>query len=72
MLVITEPELIKELLKNSERAFPKRTSRDRRKEDDFVLKILGDGLVTSEGERWAKKRKLANHAFHGETLKVYF
>ncbi|TYH91058.1 hypothetical protein ES332_A13G091800v1 [Gossypium tomentosum] len=69
MLVITEPELIKELLKNSERAFPKRTSRERKKEDDFVLKILGDGLVTSEGEKWAKKRKLANHAFHGETLK---
>ncbi|TYJ00571.1 hypothetical protein E1A91_A13G094200v1 [Gossypium mustelinum] len=69
MVVITEPELIKELLKNSERAFPKRTSRERKKEDDFVLKILGDGLVTSEGEKWEKKRKLANHAFHGETLK---
>ncbi|XVF18934.1 hypothetical protein REPUB_Repub11eG0066400 [Reevesia pubescens] len=69
-LFITEPELVKEVLKSSERDFPKRTSRDMKKnEDEFALKLLGDGLVTSEGEKWAKQRKLANHAFHGESLK---
>ncbi|KAE8710155.1 CYP749A22 protein [Hibiscus syriacus] len=68
-LIITEPELAKELLKSNEGAFPKRTSRERKGEDDFSIKILGDGLVTSEGEKWAKHRKLANHAFHGESLK---
>ena len=72
-LFITEPEVVKEVLKNSERAFPKKTSRDRKKnEENFIIKILGDGLVTSEGEKWAKQRKLANHAFHGESLKVNF
>ncbi|GMJ04591.1 PHYB ACTIVATION TAGGED SUPPRESSOR 1 [Hibiscus trionum] len=69
LLIITEPELVRELLKSNEGVFPKRTSRERKKEDEFAIKILGDGLVTSEGEKWAKHRKLANHAFHGETLK---
>ncbi|EOY01606.1 Cytochrome P450 [Theobroma cacao] len=69
-LFITEPELVKEVLKSSERAFPKRTSRERkRNEDEFALMILGDGLVTSEGEKWARQRKLANYAFHGDSLK---
>ena len=37
---------------------------------NYVKKLLGDGLVTSEGEKWAKMRKLANFAFHAESLKV--
>ncbi|XVF43277.1 hypothetical protein PTKIN_Ptkin02bG0027500 [Pterospermum kingtungense] len=69
-LFITEPELVKEFLKSSERDFPKRTSRERKKnEHNFMVNILGDGLATSHGEKWAKHRKLANHAFHGESLK---
>ncbi|KAK9934965.1 hypothetical protein M0R45_022085 [Rubus argutus] len=35
----------------------------------FVKKLLGNGLGTAEGEHWAKLRKVANHAFHGESLK---
>jgi cytochrome P450 len=38
----------------------------------FTRQILGNGLVTAEGEHWAKLRKVANHAFHGESLKVSF
>lgn len=63
-LVVTEPELIKEILNNRERAFPKADN------EGYVKKILGDGLVTTEGEKWGKLRKLANYAFHGESLKV--
>ncbi|KAK9921904.1 hypothetical protein M0R45_030397 [Rubus argutus] len=33
------------------------------------MKILGNGLGLAEGEHWAKLRKVANHAFHGESLK---
>ncbi|XWS69607.1 hypothetical protein CRYUN_Cryun04dG0193000 [Craigia yunnanensis] len=62
-MVITEPELVKEVLRNSEGAFPKR------KAEAYIFKILGDGLVATEGEKWARQRKLANHAFHGESLK---
>ena len=54
-LVITEPELVKDVLKNSEGAVPKR------KAPEYMKKILGDGLVTTEGEKWGKQRKLANH-----------
>ncbi|OMO72089.1 Cytochrome P450 [Corchorus olitorius] len=71
-LYITEPELVKELLKSNDGsgAFPKRTSRERKKiEEDFVFKLIGDGLVTAEGQKWARQRKLANYAFHGESLK---
>lgn len=64
LLVITEPDLIKEVLKNSEKAFPKR------KVTYFLSKILGDGLATTVREKWARQRKLANYAFHGESLKV--
>ncbi|KAH7515789.1 hypothetical protein FEM48_Zijuj10G0063700 [Ziziphus jujuba var. spinosa] len=62
-LVVTDPDLIKEILNNKDRAFPKFEI------EALVKKLLGDGLVNSEGEKWAKLRKLANHAFHGESLK---
>ncbi|KAF8040368.1 hypothetical protein BT93_B2562 [Corymbia citriodora subsp. variegata] len=63
-LVITEPELIKEVLINRDKTFPKIGARD------FSKKILGEGLVsTKDGVKWAKKRRLANHTFHGESLK---
>ncbi|XP_048137018.1 cytochrome P450 CYP749A22-like isoform X2 [Rhodamnia argentea] len=63
-LVITEPELIKEVLLNRERTYTKTGTKD------FTKKLLGDGLVsTADGKKWAKQRKLANHAFHGESLK---
>ncbi|KAL5828588.1 hypothetical protein ACOSQ3_018056 [Xanthoceras sorbifolium] len=62
-LVVTEPELIKEILNNKDGSYPKTKLRG------YVKKLLGDGLVTSQGEKWFKQRKLANHAFHGESLK---
>ncbi|KAK7822137.1 cytochrome p450 cyp749a22 [Quercus suber] len=64
-MVVTEPELIKEILNNRDNAFPKPKTTE-----GFIKKLLGDGLVTSEGEKWAKMRKLANSAFHAESLKV--
>ncbi|GMJ02251.1 cytochrome P450, family 72, subfamily A, polypeptide 10 [Hibiscus trionum] len=62
-LVISEPELVKEVLKNSQKAFPKP------KPTLLGSKLFGKGLVMVEGEKWVKQRKLANHVFHGESLK---
>ncbi|GMJ01817.1 PHYB ACTIVATION TAGGED SUPPRESSOR 1 [Hibiscus trionum] len=62
-LVISEPELVKEALKNTETTFPKR------KPSIYFDKLLGKGLATIEGEKWARHRKLANTVFHGESLK---
>jgi len=63
-LVITELELVKEVLNNKDGVYPKT------KTQGYVKNLLGDGLVVSEGEKWVKFRKLANHAFHTESLKV--
>ncbi|KAK0573969.1 hypothetical protein LWI29_016372 [Acer saccharum] len=62
-LVVTEPEQIKEILNNKDGSYPKT------KLEGYVKKLLGDGLVMTEGEKWFKLRKLANHAFHGESLR---
>ncbi|TYI45522.1 hypothetical protein E1A91_D13G042900v1 [Gossypium mustelinum] len=62
-LLITDPDLVKEVLKNSDKAFRKP------KASYFFDKLLGDGLASTEREKWARQRKLANYAFHGESLK---
>ncbi|PRQ40569.1 putative cytochrome P450 [Rosa chinensis] len=62
-LVISEPELIKEIL-NKKDAYPKR------KLLPLMKKIFGEGLATTtDPEKWEKLRKQANHAFHGDSLK---
>ncbi|OVA02437.1 Cytochrome P450 [Macleaya cordata] len=63
-LIVTEPDLIKEILNNRDGTYTKR------KMDGYTKKLFGDGLVMNRGEKWARHRKLANHAFHGESLKV--
>ncbi|CAN1313143.1 Cytochrome P450 CYP749A22 [Linum perenne] len=62
-LVVTEPELIKEVLNCRDGAYEKIGFQD------FIRDLLGDGLVLSRGDKWSKMRKLATHAFHGESLK---
>ncbi|XP_021824403.1 cytochrome P450 CYP749A22-like isoform X3 [Prunus avium] len=63
-LVIMEPELCKEILSNKDGAYPKREP------EGYVKKLVGDSMgTTNQADKWAKVRKLANHAFHGESLK---
>ncbi|KAI3671912.1 hypothetical protein L1987_87109 [Smallanthus sonchifolius] len=62
-LFVTEPELVKEVLNNRDGAYPKMDM------VGYAKKLLGESLITSEGEKWAKVRKLANHTFHSESLK---
>lgn len=61
--MVTDPELVKEVLIDRHGVFLKP------KFSAFVLKILGDGIGASRGAKWAKMRKLANHAFRAERLK---
>ncbi|KAF2298920.1 hypothetical protein GH714_029106 [Hevea brasiliensis] len=65
-LVVTEPELVKEILNSKEKTYCKIAFQE------YLKKLLGDGLVLSSGNKWLKMRKLANHAFHGESLKSMF
>lgn len=62
-LFISDPELVKEMLMNREGLFPKMDM------EWYVKKVLGESLITNEGEKWEKIRKLANHTFHSESLK---
>ncbi|KAK8987960.1 hypothetical protein V6N11_065564 [Hibiscus sabdariffa] len=62
-LVISETELVKEVLKNSEKIYPKK------KNSIYTSKLTGNGLPSIEGEKWVRQRKLANYVFHGESLK---
>ncbi|XP_038717360.1 cytochrome P450 CYP749A22-like [Tripterygium wilfordii] len=63
-LYVSEGELVKEILNNKEKSYPKR---------DLALhvkKLIGNSVAALfEGEQWTKMRKLANHAFRGETLR---
>jgi PHYB activation tagged suppressor 1 len=63
-LVVTDTEHIKEILNNKDKNYTKREA------EGFAKKLLGNGLVTlQDGEKWFKRRKIANHAFHAEGLK---
>ncbi|XP_065864448.1 cytochrome P450 CYP749A22-like [Euphorbia lathyris] len=62
-LTVTEPELIKEILNDRDGNFPKQEA------DPYVKKLLGDGIITTCGDKWFKLRKLSNHAFHSDSLK---
>nr|XP_008339765.2 cytochrome P450 CYP749A22-like [Malus domestica] len=62
-LTIGEPESCKAILSNKDRICRKP------KPPYFVKKLFGDGLLMAEGEKWVKLRKLATHAFNGESLK---
>ncbi|KAI8527475.1 hypothetical protein RHMOL_Rhmol12G0078400 [Rhododendron molle] len=62
-LVVTDPELIKEIRNNKDGVYLKG------RPNQFSKKILGDGLSVAEGEKWSKLRKIANHVFYAESLK---
>ena len=63
--MIPDPELVKEVLSNKFGHFGKpRSTR--------IGKLLADGVVNHDGEKWAKHRRILNPAFHHEKIKVFF
>jgi len=61
-VIITDPELMREVLSNKFGHFAK-------PKFNRLGKLLADGLVSYEGEKWTKHRRILNPAFHFEKLK---
>ncbi|EYU31636.1 hypothetical protein ABFS82_13G039700 [Erythranthe guttata] len=62
-VMITEPELIKEVM-------TKINLYQKPKNSNPLTKLLAQGVVAYEGDKWAKHRKIINPAFHFEKLKL--
>lgn len=65
-LVVTEAKLVKEILNDKDGNYPKIDL------EGYAKKLLGDGVSSSKGQKWAKMRKLSNNVFHSESLKNMF
>jgi cytochrome P450 len=59
---VADPELAQHVLVKNHRNYVKSRSYE------GLRLVLGNGLVTSEGEHWRKQRKLAQPAFHRQRL----
>ncbi|HVB34799.1 MAG TPA: cytochrome P450 [Patescibacteria group bacterium] len=63
--LVSRPDLIESILVTGDRNFTK--SRDYR----AMRRVMGDGLLTSEGELWKRQRRLMQPAFHRERIESY-
>ncbi len=61
-VLVNDPEDVGQVLRDPEHAFGKSASYD------ALRLILGQGLLTSEGELWRRQRKLMQPAFHHRRL----
>ncbi|CAN5664399.1 cytochrome P450 [soil metagenome] len=63
--LLSNPEHIEQVLVKNNRNFIKDRSTKQ------MLSILGDGLLTSDGDFWRRQRRLAQPAFHRERIDNY-
>ena len=62
LCVVNDPDLVQEVLISKGRRFKKSY------EYASLTRVLGNGLVTSEGEFWKRQRRLIQPAFHRRRL----
>jgi cytochrome P450 len=63
--LISHPEAIEQMLRGDHRLFLK--DRGTR----MLSRVLGEGLLTSEGDTWRRQRRLAQPSFQGDQLQKY-
>jgi len=64
-VIITEPELVRQVLSNKFGHFEKAGFGQ-------LTRLLHYGVSTHQGSKWAKHRRIINPAFHLDKLKVSF
>src|SRR5215207_3208185 len=65
VFLVSNPDFIEQVLVKENRNFVK--DRDTR----YVLRFLGNGLLTNEGASWRHQRRMAQPAFHRERVSAY-
>lgn len=63
--LISDPDAIQHVLQRNHKNYVKAES------SEALRLVLGDGLLTSEGEPWRRHRKLAQPAFHADRLDTF-
>jgi cytochrome P450 len=64
--VVTHPEHVEYVLTHTGKEFSKGYQRD-----PIMRRVLGNGLVTSEGDFWLRQRRLSQPAFHRQRIAGY-
>jgi len=64
-LMVAHPDAVERVLRSNRENYVKGSAYD------GARLLLGDGLVTAEGERWRRNRDLANPAFRPARLRLY-
>ena len=62
LFLIVEPRYIRHVLQENQRNYVKGVSYE------SLRILLGDGLLTAEGDLWRRQRRLIQPAFHRQTL----
>jgi cytochrome P450 len=65
LIMLSHPDHIKTVLSGSHAKFPKGRRYERLKE------FLGEGLITTNGEKWAMHRTIISPGFHADVLKHF-
>jgi len=64
-VMVAHPDAVERVLRSNRENYVKGSAYD------GARLLLGDGLVTAEGERWRRQRELANPAFRPARLRLY-
>ncbi|MFT4111784.1 cytochrome P450 [Silvibacterium sp.] len=65
IVLVNEPEFVREILINQPQNFIKERTQKR------MRILLGDGLITSDGEMHRRQRRIAAPAFHRQRIQAY-